>query len=91
MPALSVRKVREALGFTQDGLAEGSDLSQSRISEIEGRALARQRVDTLSRYAAGLGADLVLAVYLPDEDRVVVLRSPDRAPRQDRRRRGGPE
>ncbi len=89
MPAASLRQLRELLGLTQDAVAHsGAGLSASRVSEVESRALGRQRVDTLSRYVERLGGELVFGIDFPGED-IVILRSPDRAPRPGETSRPG--
>jgi hypothetical protein len=60
-------------------------LSISRMSEIETRTLARQRIDTLARYVEALGGELVVGLSFEDDLGIVILRDPDRVPRLEPR------
>jgi len=66
---LSLQSLREALGKTQQEIAEAADMSQGELSRAEARV--DHRVSTLRRIVNALGGELeVRAVF---QDRVVKL------------------
>ncbi len=60
-------EIREALGITQQLLAEQIGISQSRVSQIERGELEHTEVATLRSYFRELGGEVEVVVRLGDE------------------------
>jgi predicted XRE-type DNA-binding protein len=60
-------EIREALGITQQLLAEQIGISQSRVSQIERGELEHTEVATLRNYVHELGGEVEVVVRLGDE------------------------
>jgi predicted XRE-type DNA-binding protein len=60
-------EIREALGITQQFLAEQIGISQSRVSQIERGELEHTEVATLRSYFRELGGEVEVVVRLGDE------------------------
>jgi transcriptional regulator with XRE-family HTH domain len=60
--AMDLKAIREALRRTQAEAAEGTDMTQSEVSQLERRA--DHRLSTLRRYVEALGGELeVIAIF----------------------------
>lgn len=62
--------IRRARGMSQREVAESTGLTQPAISKIEGKD--NLQLDTLKKYASGLGGLLELRVNFPDGKRFIV-------------------
>ncbi len=60
--AYQLRELREAAELTQVELAARLDVSQNRVSRLEGGDLERSQIDTLRRYVEALGGTLHVEV-----------------------------
>ena len=60
--AYQLRELREAAELTQVELAARLDVSQNRVSRLEGGDLERSQIDTLRRYVEALGGTLHIEV-----------------------------
>jgi predicted XRE-type DNA-binding protein len=60
-------EIREALGITQQLLAEQLGISQSRVSQIERGELEHTEVATLRSYFRELGCEVEVVVRVGDE------------------------
>lgn len=65
MLAQNVRRIREALGLTQQQLAASMGTYQPRISEIEGGRVRSPRIGTLELLARTLGVSVSALVEGP--------------------------
>jgi predicted transcriptional regulator len=65
--AYRLRELREAAELTQVELAARLDISQNRVSRIEGGDLERSQIDTLRRYVEALGGTLHIEVEYAGE------------------------
>lgn len=65
--AYNLAQARKALHLTQRQLASDIGVGQSRISELERGDVGKAQVDTLRRYAQGLGAELSVSLVWPDK------------------------
>lgn len=73
MPPLQVRlkELRESLGLTQEEVAKRMGVGQAAVSRLESRE--DSKVETLEKYAAALGARLVLIVVFEQRREEIVL------------------
>ncbi len=60
--AYQLRELREAAELTQVELAARLDVSQNRVSRLEGGDIERSQIDTLHRYVEALGGTLHVEV-----------------------------
>ncbi len=63
--AYELREARKDKGLTQKQLASNMGVSQKRISELENGRVESLRVDTLRRYAQGIGGSLHMVIEFP--------------------------
>lgn len=61
-----LKDARKSRGITQKELAEQMGVSQARISTLESGDVCQTKVETLIRYAQGIGADLRVSMTMPD-------------------------
>ena len=61
-PILDLRALREAVGLTQDELAQRIAMTQSQLSKLERRE--DHRLSTLSRYVTALGGQLEIVAVV---------------------------
>ncbi len=59
---MDLRTLREAMGLTQDELAQRIAMTQSQLSKLERRE--DHRLSTLSRYVAALGGQLEIVAVV---------------------------
>lgn len=64
--AYQLAEARRARKMTQAELAQRMGVSQARVSELESGELGATRLDTLRRYVASLGGQLVVSAEWPD-------------------------
>ncbi len=61
-----LKDARRASHLTQKELAEQMGVNQKRVSALESGDIRRTKLDTLIRYADGIGAHLHVSMTLPD-------------------------
>lgn len=61
-----LKDARRASHLTQKELAEQMGVNQKRVSALESGDIRRMRLDTLIRYADGIGAHLHVSMTMPD-------------------------
>lgn len=64
--AYRLAEARRARKMTQAEIARRMGVSQARVSELESGELGATRLDTLRRYVASLGGQLVVSAEWPD-------------------------
>ncbi|WEG10664.1 helix-turn-helix transcriptional regulator [Microbacterium horticulturae] len=69
--AYRLRELREALGLTQEELAERIGVGQRQVSKIENGDLDSARVGTIRKYLEAVGGDLVVE-YVSGDRRLQV-------------------
>jgi DNA-binding XRE family transcriptional regulator len=74
---LALSAIREAVGMTQEDFASAAMMSQENVSRIE-RA-TDVKLSTIRRLTKTVGAQLELAVIMPDGKRVPLLKPAKRA------------
>lgn len=62
---MDLRTLREAMGLTQEELAERIAITQSQLSKMERRE--DHRISTVRRYVAALGGELELVAVVGDK------------------------
>ena len=65
--AFRLRELRENMNLTQVELAERLQVSQNRVSRLEGGDIERSQVDTLRRYVEAVGGRLRVEAEFGDE------------------------
>ncbi|MFA6357407.1 MAG: helix-turn-helix transcriptional regulator [Candidatus Omnitrophota bacterium] len=50
-----IKKIRNKLGLTQDGLARKSDLPYTTLTKIEANVITKPTIQTVIKIASGLG------------------------------------
>lgn len=73
MRVYELREARKDRGLTQKEVASRMGVSQKRVSVLESGDLGTFKVDTLRRYAEGLGGSLEVVIRLADGRRVEAI------------------
>ena len=73
--AYSLKEARKASNMTQVQVAETIGVSQNRVSRMENGDMDAMSIDSLRRYIAALGGNLILVADLPSGEVTLVQRS----------------